>query len=555
MWVAIIVAVTLLGRWAFSVDTHAQEGGGSTPTVTPMTLGEERDEEEEEREDFPNCEEPFNADHPSCSGYVTQVDRTATAEARQTATAEARRTATAVAQKTATAEARRTATAVAKTATAEANRLATVEAINARRTAVAANRTATKVAIEATLTAIGDRRATQTAVAADKTATALAEDEGTENPRPVGQPGSPTIPIRPTITPTPTPTQVAGTKPTTPVPFTIYLGYSNPYGQTFAFNNELRWYILAGGTVNLTLVPNNVSLSDYVINVVFNSDQTGIYQDTRRDATCPAHPAGSSTLFFPAAASTFIDAVRCEVGTRNNDGIVIQYKRNGSNPVHTIEFTGRIPQGMHYADLDAPYAISNATFDGAVPSYMVLDPDHDTNPGYQADANAYMLQQFVDASEVWNDEAGGKTIFRESSSSVFDVDVRGYWHGGSTDTLCAGRNPDINPLGCTISRYRRGGNAHLVGAQVWVRWPPNGLNPKNIITQWTHDLSKVQANPEIYSYMPMMLTHELGHVIGLDHLPDGNMMGGHVWGDPPTSLQPADQYGFEQVIKVLHAHR
>ena len=52
MWAAIIIAVTLLGRWAFSVDTHAQEGGGPTPTVTPTTLlDEEGDGEKEKRED------------------------------------------------------------------------------------------------------------------------------------------------------------------------------------------------------------------------------------------------------------------------------------------------------------------------------------------------------------------------------------------------------------------------------------------------------------------------------------------------------------------------
>ena len=41
VWAAIIIAVTLLGRWAFSVETYAQEGGGPTPTVTPTTLLDE----------------------------------------------------------------------------------------------------------------------------------------------------------------------------------------------------------------------------------------------------------------------------------------------------------------------------------------------------------------------------------------------------------------------------------------------------------------------------------------------------------------------------------
>ena len=42
MWAAIIVAVTLLGRWAFSVDTYAQEGVmGRRPTVTPTSLLDE----------------------------------------------------------------------------------------------------------------------------------------------------------------------------------------------------------------------------------------------------------------------------------------------------------------------------------------------------------------------------------------------------------------------------------------------------------------------------------------------------------------------------------
>ena len=36
-WAAIILTVVLIGHWAFSVDTHAQEGGTPQPTVTPTT--------------------------------------------------------------------------------------------------------------------------------------------------------------------------------------------------------------------------------------------------------------------------------------------------------------------------------------------------------------------------------------------------------------------------------------------------------------------------------------------------------------------------------------
>ena len=73
VWAAIIVAVTLSGRWAFSVDTYAQEGGSPTPTVTPTSLLDEEgdSDEEEKREDLPDCTDPGNAGYPECSGYRT----------------------------------------------------------------------------------------------------------------------------------------------------------------------------------------------------------------------------------------------------------------------------------------------------------------------------------------------------------------------------------------------------------------------------------------------------------------------------------------------------
>ena len=70
MWAAIIVAVTLLGRWAFSVDTHAQEGDGPRPTVTPTSLLDEEDDGEKKKKEVPpDCSDPGNAGYPECAGY------------------------------------------------------------------------------------------------------------------------------------------------------------------------------------------------------------------------------------------------------------------------------------------------------------------------------------------------------------------------------------------------------------------------------------------------------------------------------------------------------
>ena len=87
VWAAIIVAVTLLGHWAFSVDTHAQESGGPTPTVTPTSLLDEGgDEEDEKREELPDCSDPGYAGYPECWTATPRPTATNTPRPRPTAT-------------------------------------------------------------------------------------------------------------------------------------------------------------------------------------------------------------------------------------------------------------------------------------------------------------------------------------------------------------------------------------------------------------------------------------------------------------------------------------
>ena len=236
VWAAIIVAVTLLGRWAFSVDTHAQEGGGSTPTVTPTTLLDEEgdDDEEEKREDLPDCTDPGTWGYPECSGYRTPTPtRTPTATPTNTAKPTETPTPTNTPTRTPTGYPTDTPT----------------------------------------------RHPTDTPTGYP-TDTPTRHPTDTPTPTPTGTRSPTPTPTR-TRTPTPTPTK-------TPVPsFSAAVKVDGQY----VLGDHPRWSILDIEYVRVEItVRNNAQMSDYVFQLDYDSARTGLYRHrfTHPQTICPS---------------------------------------------------------------------------------------------------------------------------------------------------------------------------------------------------------------------------------------------------------------------------
>ncbi len=536
VWAAIIVAVTLLGRWAFSVDTHAQEGGGSTPTVTPTTLGdvgqEGEEDEEEKRENAPNCEEPFNASHPSCRGYVTMADRTATAvAANKTATAEARRTATA--------EARRTATVVAKTATKIAR--------DQTATALSMNKTATVQSRRETATAISDRKtatagATITAVVA--TVTAWAEVDVTVTPISSKPPSDGNGP-RPTPTPTPTPRPGGPiTSPVVPPPpagnllaaqfgATVRLGAQHITANDAGFRFDIND---VAGFVSIDIVQNdmNISVGDYEFRFESNPSHTGYYIIRNHDEDCGLANQGDEATSWSTNTGPVVRLIRCGLGESGNTGFHVLARRLGTVNGTVIHQTGEITQALHrdgqttfYQDLDYP--------EGAKTNYASLGHYKPT-----------VIARAVAEGKNGVDRAViGLSPLREVTTDDAHVTIKAFWRDGGTPRTCS-----VDAVACY---YMTNTYPHLNDDNLWITVPPVAFDPVTfpMESEWT-DSSAVSTDPMTngrYFFLPNILAHEFGHALGLKHLSrvEAHIMSEYTkmyeWAGPSTG----DLNGFREV--------
>ena len=526
VWTAIIVAVTLLGRWAFSVDTHAQEGGGPTPTVTQTTLGEEGDgDEEEKRENAPDCEEPFNAGHPSCSGYVSIVDQTATAEARQTATAEARRTATA--------EARKTQTAVAETATAVKN----LENRRATQTAVSANKTATKVAFHTMQTAVAEKRPTITPLpiptlegifvptevpcppgfsrswCKEHTPTPTDDDDDDPTPRPTpcrtggssakdsestSRCPTPTH----THTPTPTPTLTASV----PVPTMPRLVAEVTLGGNSVHNGAaLNWRVFEEQSVIVTIrmadggPAKSESISDYEFRLYTNPSETGLHV-YRGSPDCDAGGLGDLTVWVSSPVFQ-VNMTRCGLGNVSNSGLQVRAKRSRDGTPFTVTDTRNFMQAKHIEGGSIGYRIN-------------LEPIYGTRPETLADdyfSKRALVVSAAAAAAALNGAVG------QILSAGSDVSVAPYWEGASKCTTAEDPNP--NGLACHLGYASSRSLPHYTRGEIWAKYPPDGYAQNNEPTNWTDDPGVILLDhARVYRFLPDALAHEFGHAFGLAHL-------------------------------------
>ncbi len=494
---AIIVAVALLGRWAFSVDTYAQDGiqPTPTPTVTPTTLAILAIPE-----DSPDQGVAYT---PTPTATLTHREVIATAVARERQTRVARQNATATA-------------AAAATATAKAN---------------------------------------------PPTATFTATP--TDTPTPTGRGPRPIVGPGPMLTPTFTPTPDPRTNQNAPIPFSASLLERS---RNLAVDRLYQWDVFGSEEYELWVIPQGGAvIGDYLFRLVFNTDQTGIYEDWR-DGKCPAHPSANATTWAPLTNPARVNLIRCEVGLDVNRGIDLEVKRGIRGRVVTIDVTPELRQSIHQPDNYVPYVVLPG-FEGTAPSYLQSVGDDDSAlDAYRRQGNALVERNTRVSANRWKHASGISRLFAEVSSASAEVEVKHFWHNGTPrDDTCQNI---WDAMACALLKLeslqisgRDSNQDHIKSGEVWLRWPPFGINRDGQISLWTTDYGKATHDETRaqYIYLPTTLLHELGHTLGLDHLPNDPKKESIMrerysfTSDPPKDFTSHDLHGLEEVVGT-HAH-
>ena len=109
------------------------------------------------------------------------------------------------------------------------------------------------------------------------------------------------------------------------------------------------------------------SASDYRYNIVFNSETTGFYQDTRSGSCDPDSPV-KRTGWSDDLPPRRLTLIRCDLGERSNPGIELFVERRSDNRIFKIPITGPLNQAPHDEDGRVPFRVEYGTYDGTVPS-------------------------------------------------------------------------------------------------------------------------------------------------------------------------------------------
>ena len=212
-----------------------------------------------------------------------------------------------------------------------------------------------------------------------------------------------------------------------------------------------------------------------------------------------------------------------------------------------------VTPARHYKDNNASYyiqgtagGVSNGFVTGITTTLLEgmfpARPTTPENPLPSPNPEVLREDNYKDAADAWTTASGNRFTFEHLTTRSGDVTIRGYWETGDPNTgECEGS------IGCVSWGT---GYPHLSsGRTYWVEEPPRwGRGQK----RWTTDWEEYDRMVSRFEYLPALLVHEFGHVLGLPHAVYAPAIMGYTTG---PALLPEDIAGVKGLYDSHSPHQ